>query len=393
MAAALLPQQHALLDAEAVLLVDDRQRERVELHAFLEQRVGADDQRYLSAQDRGERGAARARVHRAGDEHDRNLERREPFRQRSRMLLGQQFGRRHQRHLRARTQRQCRRRRGDRGLATADIALHEPRHRLRQGEVAVDFVEYARLRRGKSERQLQEESPLQCVAAFQRACVVGLGGAAQRHQRELVREQFLEREPSLRRMGTGRERRELGPDGRLVQEFQRGTQFRQLHRSAQFARQVIDERGVGRGFERTAHQRAQPSLRDAFGCRIDRRQRLRERFIAGADAAIFGMHDFEPERTTAHFAVATQASAARQAGALRVREMEEPERERTGAVADAHHELSPPPKHDFRQHHFAFDDHARAGLQGANRHDARAVLIPIGQHEEQVALRVHAEPA
>jgi hypothetical protein len=58
---ALLLQLQTLLHAEAVLLIDDRQREIAELDAFLEQRMRADDQPHLARSDDLERAAARAR--------------------------------------------------------------------------------------------------------------------------------------------------------------------------------------------------------------------------------------------------------------------------------------------------------------------------------------------
>ena len=50
----------ALADAEAVLLVDDGDREPGELDGRLDQRVGADDERELARRERAERLAAAA---------------------------------------------------------------------------------------------------------------------------------------------------------------------------------------------------------------------------------------------------------------------------------------------------------------------------------------------
>ena len=59
---ALAAQGVALLDAEAVLLVDDDEAEVGELDVLLEQRVGADDDAGLAADDveQGLRGARRS---------------------------------------------------------------------------------------------------------------------------------------------------------------------------------------------------------------------------------------------------------------------------------------------------------------------------------------------
>ena len=46
-----LPQRQTLMYAEAVLFVDDNQRQPVELHLFLENRVRADNHLHLTAGD------------------------------------------------------------------------------------------------------------------------------------------------------------------------------------------------------------------------------------------------------------------------------------------------------------------------------------------------------
>ena len=51
----LAAQREALRDAEAMLLVDDREAELRDLHAFLEQRVGADRELRLAARERRHR--------------------------------------------------------------------------------------------------------------------------------------------------------------------------------------------------------------------------------------------------------------------------------------------------------------------------------------------------
>ncbi len=56
--AALLLQSQALLHAEAVLLVDDDERELREVDAFLKQRMGADDDPHFAGRDSFERALA-----------------------------------------------------------------------------------------------------------------------------------------------------------------------------------------------------------------------------------------------------------------------------------------------------------------------------------------------
>ena len=60
------------------------------------------------------------------------------------MLLGQDLGRRHERHLQAVLHRHQRRQQRDDRLAGADVALQQPVHRLRPLHVVDDLLERLR---------------------------------------------------------------------------------------------------------------------------------------------------------------------------------------------------------------------------------------------------------
>ncbi|MEZ5459058.1 MAG: hypothetical protein R3E65_07045 [Steroidobacteraceae bacterium] len=152
-APALLLELQSLLHAEAVLLVDDREREVVEFDAFLEQCMRADHELALAGGNQLEGAAPRAGRLRTGDQHDGDAERPEPLLQVAEMLFCQQLRGRHQRGLVAAADRAGRGRCGDHGLAAADVALHQPRHRRVAREVGVDVVERAPLRIGQRKRQ------------------------------------------------------------------------------------------------------------------------------------------------------------------------------------------------------------------------------------------------
>ena len=141
------------MHAEAVLLVDDDKPERLECNAFLHQRVRADRER-CAVRDRRARRIARAfrALPAEPDRHD--AERREPRGEVAPVLLGEDFGRRHQRDLPSGFDRGERGERGDDGLARADVALHQPQHRRRFRDVALDFLRDALLRFRQCERQL-----------------------------------------------------------------------------------------------------------------------------------------------------------------------------------------------------------------------------------------------
>ncbi len=150
---ALLFQRQALVHAEAVLLVDDGQRQARELHIVLEQRMGADDKAGAAVGQRGIRLAPRLHALLAEQRHHADAERCEPAREIGGMLFGEDFRRRHQRHLRTRGQCMAGGQRGDHGLAGADIALYQAQHGRGIGDVTCNLVEYARLRAGQRKRQ------------------------------------------------------------------------------------------------------------------------------------------------------------------------------------------------------------------------------------------------
>ena len=127
---AFFAQRQALMHAESMLFIDDHQCELRECDAFLKQRVCADDQRGETLANPFEHGAARLaglppRQQRHGDP-----ERLEPAPEILRMLIGEQFGRRHERdlpaHLHGLGCGQC----GHQRLAATHIALYQAQHRL-----------------------------------------------------------------------------------------------------------------------------------------------------------------------------------------------------------------------------------------------------------------------
>ena len=117
------------MHAEAVLLVDDR-RARARGTRRLPASAHACRSRSARRAATASRAASRARSAALAAEPDRlDAERREPRLKCAPVLLGEQFGRRHQRDLVPGFDRGERRERRDDGLARADIALHEPQHR------------------------------------------------------------------------------------------------------------------------------------------------------------------------------------------------------------------------------------------------------------------------
>ncbi len=125
---ALFAQAQALMHAEAVLLIDDHQGERGKLHGFLKQSMGADDDGRVSAANTLEDCVARSAGLPPGQQRDVHVQGLEPAPKVLRMLIGQQFGRRHERHLAAAVHRLGGSQRGNQGFAAAHIPLHQPQH-------------------------------------------------------------------------------------------------------------------------------------------------------------------------------------------------------------------------------------------------------------------------
>ena len=89
---ALVAQRHALVHAKAMLFIDNDERQLPECHAFLEQRMGSDNERRAAVR---ERLAASARLLAATQPGRLDAERPEPGREVAPVLLGEDFGRRH----------------------------------------------------------------------------------------------------------------------------------------------------------------------------------------------------------------------------------------------------------------------------------------------------------
>ena len=150
----LLAERVALLDAEPVLLVDDHQAEVGELHLVLEQRVRADEDAGVAGEHVAQRAAPGPHAGRAGEQrHPGRLlaraelrlgqlagagERPEQRGDRPVVLLREHLGRREQRGLAARVHHLEHGPHRDDGLARADLALQQPVHRVRAGQVVRD---------------------------------------------------------------------------------------------------------------------------------------------------------------------------------------------------------------------------------------------------------------
>lgn len=161
-----------MLDAEAVLLVDDREPQPVEVDAFSEQRVRADRNRRLSAGELRDGRIARARALTAEDRLERDPQRQEKRREFACVLPREQLGRRHQCRLHAVARRQHDGARCDQRFAAADVALQQPVHWDVATHVAPNLQNHSPLRAGELKRQRALEAFEQASRNVQGASVV-----------------------------------------------------------------------------------------------------------------------------------------------------------------------------------------------------------------------------
>ena len=197
-AGALASSVRALADPEAVLLVDDDDRQAVEDDVGLDQRVRADDERQLAGRELAQHVRPPRGRRRAGEQRRTHRLARKQRLERGEVLLGERLGRCHERGLRAVLDRAQHRVQRDDGLARADLPHQQPLHRPRPGEVGVELGDRARWSpvgaNGRScsrQRAVSDggRSSAAAVAASRRC-----GAAAQ--QRELGEQQLVEREPA-----------------------------------------------------------------------------------------------------------------------------------------------------------------------------------------------------
>jgi hypothetical protein len=189
-----------LLDAEAVLLVDDREPEFCELHAFLEERVRADRELDLARGDGLHGLLLLAALQRARKPRDLHAQGCQPVRELEVMLLGEDFRRRHECRLPAVLDRLERGHGGHQRLAAAHVALQQAAHRVRVRKVLADRGVRGALGARERERQRLHERVGERVRLGQGRCGLRAPFAIGDAHGELLREDLVELEPPPRRM-------------------------------------------------------------------------------------------------------------------------------------------------------------------------------------------------
>ena len=160
-------QRQALGDAKAVLLVDDGQAQAGELHIVLDHRVRAHHQQRRARGHPRHHLFACLALAAAGEPGDTAMglanQRLEPLDELAKVLLGQDFGGRHQGALPAAVDGQRGGQRRHHRLARADVALQQAVHRLRPIHVVRDLVHHAPLRAGERKRQRRQKPLVQAT--------------------------------------------------------------------------------------------------------------------------------------------------------------------------------------------------------------------------------------
>ena len=381
---ALLAQRQTLVHTEAVLLVHDDKTEIGKRDVLLKQRVRADRDRNLSRTDGLEHGCPRAPVEAPGESGHGNAQGFEPGCEIAQMLLSQQLGWRHHRDLEPGLDRGQRRRRRDHGLAAADIALHQPLHRMSFLQVGKYFLQHPALGTRERKRQLLEQLLHQRAPSADQWCLIGLHLRAPTQQAQVECQQLLERQSLLRRVLSAFKRNHVHARRRAVYQQHRLLQRRQLQLRQDFGRQPFRD-FVEITLERGERELAQRHLMHAFGGWVYRRERsFRLRGLAFGKHGVFRVRHFETGRAETHFTKTAQASAAREVVALRGVEIKKPQMDVAGTVGEPHHQAATPTINNVGEFDFAGDHRLHARAQPPDGRDARTVLIAMRQVEQHV---------
>ena len=148
-----LDQRGPLRHAEAVLLVDDCDREIAEVDLLLDERMRPDDDLRITRGDQLADDSVLLRPQRARQQRDADAEGRAQLVDREEVLLGERLGRRHQRALPPHLDRAEQRMQRDDRLPGSDLSLEEPLHGDGPVEIRVDLRHRALLVRSEGERE------------------------------------------------------------------------------------------------------------------------------------------------------------------------------------------------------------------------------------------------
>ena len=315
------------------------------------------------------------------------------------VLLGEDFGRRHQRDLPAaldRLQRgqrgddrSCRCRRRPAAGAASDRALARSWLISRQTRCCAPVS-----LNGRRASSAPVSSPVPVSTGAWRA----RPRAAMRLQRQLLRQQFVELEAPPRRMRALVQRvlrQPVEPRRRRVQEAQCIAEFPQVPPTDDFLGQRL---GGERADRPPARARSPCAASPGPVPRSSGRPGSGSRAAAaGRDDLELRMHDLAPEMPFAHLAEDPHPRSGLQRLLLAGIEVEEAQHELraaselVGAVLEQAHELPPRPELHVGVAHGALGLRGQPGASGGERHQARVVLVAQRQVQDEVLIARNAE--
>ena len=380
----------ALHHAETVLLVHDRQTQALEAHGVLNEGVRADDDVHLAAFQQAVHLLLAPVARLPGQQHQRHAQPLGQRRQCPAVLLGQQFGRRHERDLIAAVERGQRGEERHDGLPGPHVALHEAVHGMRRGHVAEDRRDHGLLRRGEAERQHVGNPAHERPGHAGQAGFPHAAAPAQRHA-ELQMEQLVEHHGTVCRRTEIVQLRHVGVQRRHVQRAQSVGERHQRQAAAHLRGHAVGhvcDVLLDRAVDEAAHRGQRHFVRlavhgqDARGRRI-----VFERLHVGMHHPLAAL--------PALFDLAVQQDALPELVALlEIAVLMIPEQEQEAGVVAHHGFQHPPPAAQKAPAHardVSGDGHLRAELgRGDGRHLA-PVLIAERHVVEQVFDRVDAE--
>ena len=271
MRTAALDERRPLRDAEAMLLVDDGDREVREVDLLLDERVRAHDDLGVPRRDELARGGVLLRAKRAREERDAHAERRAELVDRQEVLLGERLGRSHQRSLAPGLDRAQERVQRDDGLARPDVALQESLHRNLAVEIRVDLAHRALLVGGERERERLAIPGHELARGAERLRRRDRAGGGVPQERQPEDRELVEREPRAAHLCL-RERSRSVNHGERVRAQRKA--LRREHGRRQVVSDVADE------LERLGMDVAERLLRDVLRRGVDGRQ------VAGLGVAV-----------------------------------------------------------------------------------------------------------
>ena len=200
-----------------MLLVDDRQSQRVELDRRLHERMGSDRQVSVSRREGREGFPPRLRSLAAGQRDDPETGPGEERPQGQVVLLGEELGRGHERDLQAVLEGHEGGKEGDDCLAAPHVALQEPVHGVGAAQVADDRAHRSPLPGGQPERQHREGRAADAIVHPDGVRLAFPGPRPPAHlQAQAEEKQLFQNQPHLSRGAEAIELGERGAGGRKM---------------------------------------------------------------------------------------------------------------------------------------------------------------------------------